>query len=1810
VNQFELLVSQPDAAIDADRDTYVDQGKGGTDCNDGDIQVNPGAAQVCGSSVDTNCNGKLYCADPSCANDLACLTLANGLAFETMLPTLPAGDCSSEVVVQSTASGRPAAVGADVSVLLTPTGPGATGVELFSDSSCGTRLTSGMLTLRFGTSRASFSFRARTAGLLTLSASAMDLGTTHLMTDITNRPVDHLAVTPASLTVRSSACSAAFQVTALDVQNQPTNTTGGLPLAISFLPAGTTSVSTFTDSSCAFPGTPTIAVDTSSTVFYVKGTTATLATPITVRVSTPSVNNGMPATAELNVTAGDPVRMAFTSPTTGVANTTCGVMPLELQLLDANGNVAVAPAGGLTVNLTYVAPPTTGTLELFSGMGCTGSAVTSITLAAGSSSALLSVRAMGAGLYTVTASSSLPTPTATTQVSVATMNPTALVFPSPSMTIQTGAGVCSPAVRVQTRESNSLSAAVSPVPADVQLTISPSPAGAVTLHRDPSCTMALGNPATLTMRGGTSEQVFYFRSDRAGSLTLSVSAAGGSGLSATTPEQGARVVPGPTTKLVLTPLALASVAGTCSPQVAIGSTDAFNNPTSPTGAVTLTATPVLAPPQGAAFSQVSDCATTGNSAQLVDGGAFFYASAQRAQNYSLTATAGSASSVAPVVFSVDAGAPAVLAVALQPTATLAAGLCAPVTIERRDAFGNPATGAPDALTVTPDNATVLSVHGDLTACAVGNPGATVAFAPGQTRATFAVRGRQVGSASLTVSSSAGATSVTTSSVMVNASATTRLRFSQPLPVTSNVGACVTVTVERLDTEGNLSTLPGTFNATVAATGAGASGLLLSVGTSCGTTPALSVPLAFGSSNVARFSYDPRTLGALTFDVTSGTITGASGTTTVAAGNLARVRFVSPVTTGAYDACQDFTIEALDSGNNRLAGATGVTLSSSALGTFFPGGCGNPAANMVTIPGGGVAVFGYLPLALGSATLTANGGSGVSGTAPLSISAGTENELLRSPAFAAQLTAGTPGACTTFTVTRVDTGAHPTGGPARTVTATLSGAAAIAPFEAQLFDGMNCVTGATSTTKDFTIGVGASAVQFSVRARKAGALTLSLTSPTAPALLLPSNTATTVVGGALARITLSPAPPASLITGICSPAITVTGDDNNGNAAPLGTQALSMTGATFSSLSDCTDTIPNLAAGSASTATFYLKNATASMPTLTVGTNPLTATQSWTIVNPTPTQLRWKPGAEPPASLARFTCSSAIRVQAVDGAGNPGPSAARVLSFGVVPTGLRFFTNASCSTPMPAGFGIAAGQSETVDFFLGGVAAATHSLTASDTTIVSPLSATAAAPVDVTGSGTATLSVTPMSTDLHFKSCVQLTLRRGVGATNVTFDSLPVDLSLSGGAASAVTFHALSNCSDTGVSTTTVTIPAGSATTLAYVRGHSAEPSDSGLNQSGATLATTTASAVDSSGVFTTGVSSALAVHPAVRRGTCAIADGQSLGTCTILPALPLDMRNRAFFTVQVLAPGTSNVPSNMAANCVLNATTSIDCRRGGTSGALEVTWQLVSMATGLDVGHFSGSFSGQTGNQNIDVTSAGLTAASEAFLLFNFAATGPMYGGDDQATAQLTSATNATLSLPAGETWPQSSYNLQVVKLAGTSVARNVVTTNMVGDTTLTASPSAPPANTGQILLFSQRINGTDEARQTRLRGEVTGPTTLTFARNGGGNAITVSWERASIPTSLATVQAFPTLDITGNTTLGVALLGSNPQPLHRIWSFVGGQGLNGQCGGQTSEAAPTFSTAKLDYVLNTNFFIRLTRGSNGGGNVSSFGTFAVTFVP
>ncbi|MBL8941329.1 MAG: hypothetical protein JNM69_42680, partial [Archangium sp.] len=1138
----------------------------------------------------------------------------------------------------------------------------------------------------------------------------------------------------------------------------------------------------------------------------------------------------------------------------------------------------------------------------------------------------------------------------------------------------------------------------------------------------------------------------------------------------------------------------------------------------------------------------------------------------------ITATGFSVQSTDAAVFTVDAGAPTVLVVATQPATPLDASGCTSVTLERRDTFMNPSPGGAQAFTVGVNTTGVLSVHGDAASCASGAAGPALGFAAGQTRATFFVRGRLVGTSTLTANA-AGAMSATTSSVTVNASSATTLRFaSGSPPATSAVGGCLQATLERLDVEGNLTGVPADLAVSAAATGAGSmNGLVLVAGSSCtGGTPQTSVGLTFtGAASSTTFSYSPRAPGSLTFTVTGTGLTSAVGTTTVGAGNVDHVAYVSPPTGDQqYDGCVPFQVEALDVGGNRVSTAETVSLSTSVMsvGTFFTNAmCTGGTVNSVNVPAMGVGSFWFkpLPAVLGMVTVQATPSVGASGRASLALNiiAGVEAKLTRND-FPMTNTAGD---CVGFTVNRLDSGDHPAVGALRTVVVTATGTAATpaASNEALLFTGMGCSSTGASGTLNVDIAAGASSATFSVRLRKVGTITIATASNP---LSAPANTTTSVGVGALATLTFTTMPPASLVTNTCSPAITVTGQDAQGNAAPLGTQTLTMTNGSFFSDMACATSIPSLAGGASTSATFYLQNSAVGMRALTVGSAP-TVMQTWNIVAPPVTTLQFK--APAPTMVTRLACSGPYKLQSTDGTNPVNSGVARTITFGG--TGLQYFSDASCSTPITTTT-LGAGASETADFYAVAFGTGSTTLTAD----AAPALTQATALVSITGSGALSLVATQASAHLEYRSCIAMTVDRQVAPTTpVTGFATLLNLTKSGTAgASSTTFHLMNDCSDAAV--TSATIPSAASTVTVYVQGHSANPVDA------TTAASATVSVTDA---FASGFGTdneVFTVYPAVRRGSCAIGNNQTSTTsggtstqCSISLALAptAAVRTRSFFTFSTSMPSSLSGATDQNVTCSLNSTpTVIDCERTGNPNAtVNIEWQLLSFGRGVSVTHLNQTISTAT-PQTVDITLSPTIARAGTFFLTSYRNTSSGLDWDDFPAFELLGTPYDKVQLRNGFDVQQPFVvNTQVVTWQGLSVESGIVSNSSGASWSATPSTASSPS---MALLFTNRIasqpsmNGGSICRY-RLRGSLSsGAPQVSRGAGAMGSCVDTNmgetvWYRLGFPATVGAVSSpASALTLTGAATQTWTLSGT--VPYHRTWSFLAGQGPGGQSSGET----------------------------------------------
>jgi len=338
-------------------------------------------------------------------------------------------------------------------------------------------------------------------------------------------------------------------------------------------------------------------------------------------------------------------------------------------------------------------------------------------------------------------------------------------------------------VQLQDQNGNAATSAVSQTITVTANTLSGGPSQLANM--DP-CTIAAGSSVCIT--GGYQRVV--------GSYSLTATASGG--LAAT----GAAfaVAAGPVAKLgfLESPAATGLTADSSNiGNVSVQLLDQWSNPTVSSSNVGVTITLSTYGTPGVLIGTATGVISAGAASWSFPG-----LDENIAGNYRLSADSSGLTSGATPLFAVAAGAPTAVAFVSAPTTVLAGTAMGTVTAEVRDQYGNPATTAPGAVTLSiasgPVGATLLSPTGSV---ALANGVATFSGAN-------AIKLDKAGSYTLRLSYNA-ATFVTSAAFAVYASGATKLAVTQSPASTisadaANIG---TVLVQVQDAYGNLVTSP-------------------------------------------------------------------------------------------------------------------------------------------------------------------------------------------------------------------------------------------------------------------------------------------------------------------------------------------------------------------------------------------------------------------------------------------------------------------------------------------------------------------------------------------------------------------------------------------------------------------------------------------------------------------------------------------------------------------------------------------------------------------------------------------------------------------------------------------------------------------------------------------------------------------------------------------------------------------------------------------------------------------------------------------
>ena len=633
------------------------------------------------------------------------------LRFSTPPRTAVADACSDRLTVDlRDGIGVVSAAERDVELTLTPTP--AAGFALFADDSCTTPLVGPRIAR--GASRLSFRFKGTQVGSISLEAAAAGLISDTQVQQVVPSASAKLAFVSAPQTVVAGTCSAAVTIQAQDAFNNPAVLAVQVPVAL------VSTLSIFSDPACtAQVTTVELPAGAGTKGFYVKSNVAK------VHAIVISSSGLVSSAQDETVIAAPPAQLVFTTPPQTQFVGACSSLA-GLQTRDVFDNAAPV-AAPLTVSLGVVPAG----LALFSDPACAQPA-TAATIGSLATSGGFYFKGSAVGSHTVTASSGTLTPASQLET-IALAPADRLVFLTPPQTLI--AGSCSAQARVQAQDMNG-TAVTAVAPVSIGLT-------GFSFYSDASCATAA---TTVSIAAGTDTAAFFFRSTVAGVQTATAAVSGWMPAA-----QNETILAGPRDRLSFVTPSRTVAPNVCSPAVSLGLVDVFGNAT--TSLTPLVVNVSAAPSTGFNFHSDPACTAVVSASTLAAGGAsttLYFRGSQAAQitlSASATGVGGTTQSAL-----VNPGGPTSL-VFVTPSRTISAGGCSGVlTVQTRDAFGNPSVVPASApLTLTASPATGFSFYSD-GSCTLLVSGLT--FAAGVDAVSFYFRGTAAGPVQLTAATNA------------------------------------------------------------------------------------------------------------------------------------------------------------------------------------------------------------------------------------------------------------------------------------------------------------------------------------------------------------------------------------------------------------------------------------------------------------------------------------------------------------------------------------------------------------------------------------------------------------------------------------------------------------------------------------------------------------------------------------------------------------------------------------------------------------------------------------------------------------------------------------------------------------------------------------------------------------------------------------------------------------------------------------------------------------------------------------------------
>lgn len=793
---------------------------------------------------------------------------------------------------------------------------------------------------------------------------------------------------------------------------------------------------------------------------------------------------------------------------------------------------------------------------------------------------------------------------------------------------------------------------------DISFTFSTPSTVSASLYTDQTCTQAT---TAIVLEAATSTATFYFKDERAETMTLNASAQNLSGFSQ----------PFITTaNTIAISGAKSLVAGTCSPY-SVGLEDASGAAASYPVNLTLSLT---GNSKGAFFSN-STCTTTITSVLIPVGTstATVYFEDKSIDSTTLNINNGAGGlSAGTLALTVTAAAAAQIALA-GGSATATAGTCSSVnTLTSLDALGN-LSNVTTALTIALTGGTA-TYYSD-SACTSAITSATIKAATDST--TFYFKQNASGSLTITATAAALASASAKETVTVNPAAAKVLVMTVPSSVTA--GACVAFPIVTQDTFANVSPV----TASTAITLAGSTDFFSDSACTKSTT---SLTLAAATSSTTAYFLDPN-VGSVSISISATGFTGATAAFSVAPAPPSKIALTGPTSFSAGSCSTAFTATMEDAFNNPITGTSASTLSlGGGKGIFYSdSGCTAAITTLSIATGSNPAMFYYKDNSSEQITLTVSGNATSGSTATTLTSGSLAVTINPAPPSKIAITGTSTfasGLCEAFSVITEDFLSNPSGVvSATTINLTGSGSGTF-------YSDSACTMSATSLT--YAVAASTKTIYFKDAAVQALTFTATdaankLTAGTLAIKVNPSQIALT-------------GPSTSITAGSCQ-SLTVTAEGANGSPATvIAATPVNFTGGSSTIYSDsaCTVTAlsPSIASGS-SALSLYIKDTKAETFTLqATATGIGSASLPLTFNSAAISQIVFTTGG---ASITAGTCSGPYTLSTRDQFSNTAnATTALVLTLSGQDKG-GFFSDSGCSVSAPS-ITVAVGTS-TASFYI-------------------------------------------------------------------------------------------------------------------------------------------------------------------------------------------------------------------------------------------------------------------------------------------------------------------------------------------------------------------------------------------------------------------------------------------------------------------------------------------------------------------------------